>query len=45
MEEYPDAYAVAGMIKKILDKMPVPLIPFNLYQPIIESFKSIISLY
>lgn len=38
VEDYPDPFAIAGVIKKILDKMPIPLIPFNLYKPMLEQF-------
>lgn len=39
-----DAYAIAGVIKKIFDKMPAPVIPSSFYNFAIKEKRGIISL-
>ena len=40
LDDYHDAYVLAGVVKKIFDRMPVPLIPFKMYRKLVDDMKS-----
>lgn len=44
VESYPDGYVLSGVLKKIFDKMPVPVVPFSMYKTLMEGIKSTIML-
>ena len=37
--EYDDIHTISAMIKKIFDKLAVPLVPFNYYRILIDGMK------
>lgn len=40
VEKFNDPYTIAGVIKKICDKMPVPVVPYSAYAVLMEYMKN-----